>query len=472
MNLLIVGDDPTKIGGVTNYTRPLANQLAASGVNVHYVYNTTMNQEYDFGPMRVERFNRDGVHYYWLRNGKAMVFNYHDLDLDTNDWFDKLFIEIMETDKFDVVHINELFGFSTNVIHIAKQFGAKVISTIHDYWWLCPQKVMVDHNRQVCDGPSNMDKCVQCVEDRSQGHRPNIKKFQYKLRNTMPAVYKPVVSKIKAMKRSHYPVVPLDVLESSEIIATDNPLKAKLQNRLDKLVAAMNACDQITCVSNDVKRILTQYGVNPEVCVVDHIGSTIAEKEWQLRTDWQPKEKISFGFIGGMSYYKGVHLILQAYMRLPDLLKQKATIDIYGGGDPGYVQALENLLETGSHLDKQNIRLHGRYTPDQIEAIGKSIDVSILPSMCADTAPQTIFESFSSGLPILGPDIGGFSDFIHHGKNGLIFKYGDPDSLSNAMRELIENPETISSFCLNITPSKKMSTHINDMKRVYSEIVA
>lgn len=472
MNLLIIGDDPKFIGGVTNYTRPLAQKLAKTGLNVHYLFNSSRNQKYDFGPMRIKEFEQEGVHYHWLMNGRGMVYNYDDLSLDFGDWFDELFTKLITKHSIDVIHINEIFGFSTNLIHIAKSKGIKVAVTVHEYWWLCPHRVMVDHDKRVCEGPTDIKKCGHCVSQRAQGYRPALKRFQYRLRNTFPQVYTPIVSKIKGMKKNYYQLVELNMRESSQIIATDTGLQQSLSDRLKALIGALNACDRVICVSSDVKNILTQYGVESSVCVIDHIGSEIAELDWQLRTDWKPSDKLSFGFIGGITYYKGVHLIVQAYMLLPDELKARATIDIYGGGDQGYMQSMKNLLEMGTELDIDNIRFHGRYTPDQLPSIGKSIDVSILPSMCADTAPQTIFESFSSGLPIIAPDIGGFSDFVKHGSNGLIFNYGDPQSLADAMARLIENPEQVSDMCMQISPSKAMSAHVSDMKNFYEEISA
>ena len=472
MNLLIIGDDPKFIGGVTNYTRPLAQKLAASGVNVHYLFNSSRNQKYDFGPMRIEEFDQDGVKYHWLMNGRGMVYNYDDLGLDSGTWFDELFTKLVSDHNIDVIHINEIFGFSSNLIHIAKSRGIKVAVTVHEYWWLCPHRVMVDHDRKVCEGPTDMKKCVHCVSQRAQGYKPAVKRFQYRLRNAFPSVYTPIVSKIKGMKKNYYKLVELNTSETSNIIATDKSLERQLENRLSALIGALNACDRVICVSSDVKNILTRFGVKRSVCTVDHIGSEIAERDWELRTDWKPRERLSFGFIGGITYYKGVHLIVQAYMLLPENLKARATIDIYGGGDQGYVQSMKNLLERGAKIDMENIRFHGRYTPDQLPAIGESIDVSILPSMCADTAPQTIFESFSSGLPIIAPDIGGFSDFIKHDVNGLIFNYGNPQSLADAMAKLIEHPELVSAMCTQIEPSKAMSAHVQDMKNVYQEMSA
>lgn len=473
MNIMIIGDDPSIVGGVTNYTRPLAKGLQNAGNKVHYLYTVAMNMKYDFGKMRIESTEDAGISYHRLVNGKALLFNYDNLDVDTSNWFDEAFRRLIDENKVDLIHINEIFGFSSHLIKIAKDRGIKVLTSVHEYWWLCPHRVMVDHDRAVCDGPSNIDKCTHCVLDRAQNYSSKRERLKYQLRTQFSAPYKKVADYVKSRKKNHYALVELSPPTTSEIIAKDTDLHRSLENRLKRNIEMLNLCDQVICVSSDVKRILSEYGVHSDRCVVDHIGSTIAEREWSIRENWSPKAKLSFGFIGGLSYYKGVHLIVQAYMLLSDKEKHAATVDIFGAGDTGYMHSMMKLVEEqGDELDKANIKFHGRYSPDQLASIGESIDVSILPSMCADTAPQTIFESFSAGLPIIGPNIGGFQDFIEHNRNGIIFEYGSAESLATAMRSLISDPSRIAEFCRGVKQTKGMSDHISDLNQRYERVVA
>lgn len=469
---MIIGDDPSIVGGVTNYTRPLAKGLNTPQNKVHYLYTVAMNMKYDFGGMRIESTEQEGISYHRLVNGKALLFNYDNLDVDTGTWFDQAFSDLLDTTNIEIIHINEIFGFSSRLIKIAKDRGIKVLTSVHEYWWLCPHRVMVDHDRAVCDGPNNIDKCTHCVIDRAKNYSSKRERFKYQMRTQFAVPYKMLADYVKSKKKNHYSLVDLSAPIASAIIAKDTDLHSKLETRLKRNIEMLNLCDQVICVSSDVKRILSEYGVAPERCVVDHIGSNIAEKEWSIRENWQPSEKISFGFIGGISYYKGVHLIVQAYMSLTQEEKRKASVDIYGAGDPGYMQSMQNLVaDSGDELDKANINFHGRYRPEQLEEIGNSIDVSILPSMCADTAPQTIFESFSSGLPIIGPNIGGFQDFIDNNHNGIIFEYGNPESLADAMHELIAYPQKIGEFCRGVKRTKGMSEHILDLQDRYKKVL-
>ena len=56
-------------------------------------------------------------------------------------------------------------------------------------------------------------------------------------------------------------------------------------------------------------------------------------------------------------------------------------------------------------------------------------DVFICPSR-ADNLPNTVLESLSCGVPVIGSDVGGIPDMINESFNGLIFKSNDPQSCS------------------------------------------
>jgi len=45
---------------------------------------------------------------------------------------------------------------------VARDFGARVVATVHEYWFLC-QRVMFQHpDGMSCPGPAQRD-CVECV---------------------------------------------------------------------------------------------------------------------------------------------------------------------------------------------------------------------------------------------------------------------------------------------------------------------
>ena len=229
----------------------------------------------------------------------------------------------------------------------------------------------------------------------------------------------------------------------------------------------LNLSSLIIGVSRDVRNKLIRYGVDEKLIKVQHIGSLIAEKKIS-HTKSLNKNKIVFGFIGGVGYYKGVHLIADAFNLLPDDLIKKCEVKIYGKGDENYVEAIKSKLFSNTH--KNNFQFFGKYTPADIPEITNQIDISLLPSLCADTAPQTIFESYSAGLPVIGPKIGGFPDFISDGKNGFLFEAANSKSLSEKMLNILKNPDLIDNFKKQIPPLKTLDFNVEELNSIYEEL--
>lgn len=469
MRILIIGDYPLFFGGVTNYTRPLALELSRDH-EVYYLYNSTRTEKNSFFKKRkiVER-NLENCDFksYELINGKSVYLNYNNPSNDISSWMDKLFLKFLNKTNPDVVHINEIFGFSSSLIKVCNKKNIKVVTTVHEYWWLCPHRVMVDFNRRICNGPSDIKKCGYCVSNTNSKKSYFIIKALSKLKNDLPFVFKSIIylrNQLLKQQMASVSFEPLNFGNDNYEKFSNILLEKQLCERLSKNIAALNSCNCIIAVSTDVKRILTSYGVNGEKILVQHIGSTIAEKSVPHIKKLNPEE-IVFGFIGGVGYYKGVHQLVEAFSKLPEELKSKAKLKIFGKYSQGYYNSIKRDLIKDQ--DQDRIIFYGRFTPDDIPQITNEIDISVLPSLCADTAPQTIFESFSCGLPIIAPNVGGFPDFITHEVNGLLYKTSDVDSLSDALQEIISKPKLIDHFKTKIASSKTIACNVNELLILY-----
>ena len=50
----------------------------------------------------------------------------------------------------DVVHLHALQSLGAELVPAAKQAGARVVVTMHDFWWLCPRQFLVDRDQRPC----------------------------------------------------------------------------------------------------------------------------------------------------------------------------------------------------------------------------------------------------------------------------------------------------------------------------------
>ena len=465
MNILIIGDYPLFSGGVTNYTRPLAQELSKNH-NVHYLYSSTRIGSDSFFKKRKiinKNFSNFNFSAYELVNGDAQYKNYNNISVDNANWFDQKFKIFLKDLKIDIIHVNEIFGFSTSMINEAISNNIKVFITVHEYWWLCLHRVMVDYNRKVCDGPFSMQKCAYCVSFHRNNTSYFFNKNIIKLKNDFPLLINFLCFFKNFFKKANKKVLKekLNFNNLDFINFSDKDLEYRLEARLRNNISTLNNCTKVIGVSSDVKNILKKYGVMDKKIIVQHIGSTIAKNKIIHKKKLNPK-MIIFGFIGGVTYYKGVHQLIQAFIDLDDDYKSKSKIKIYGKYNEPYYNAMLDLIK-GS----DNIEFYGKFSQNDLESITNKIDISVLPSLCADTAPQTIFESFNAGLPIIAPDIGGFPDFILNNKNGLIYRGADVTSLKKCLIKIIDNPKLIDIFKSNITQSKNIEENVTELINLY-----
>ena len=210
------------------------------------------------------------------------------------------------------------------------------------------------------------------------------------------------------------------------------------------------------CVSTDVKKTLMKYGVYEEKLLVQHIGSSIAGT--QCLNDRKLHNPLVIGNIGGVTYYKGTHILIDAINKVKN---NNFIVKIFGKYENDYVN---KIMKGKGHLP---IEFLGRYKHGDLHEILKQIDIMVLPSISNDTAPQTIFESYSSGIPILASNIGGFSDFVKDGKNGYLFKAGNSNDLAEKLDDILGNREKIESFKNNIPHLKTITENAQELITLY-----
>jgi glycosyltransferase involved in cell wall biosynthesis len=470
MRILIIGDYPGFSGGVTNYTRPLALEFAKSN-EVYYLYNNSRRGKYTIGGSKIIKSESEhNYHLYELVNGSGLEKNYDHLLVDVNEWFDQEFEKLIREINPDVIHINEIFGFSSSIIHLAKRSRIKVAVTVHEYWWLCPHRVMVDFNRQICEGPSDLQKCSFCVSGRLKHYSGRRIKISYILKNQFSFFYKSlaVLRNSLSAKKSTSKLENLAFLDLQYKDYCNSRLETKLKIRLQKNIDALNNCDVIICVSKDVKDTLTRYGVNPERLVIQHIGSTIADQHI-LHTKQIEKDNLVFGFIGGIRYYKGVHQLVEAYMSMAESYRGKSLLKLYGNYDQDYLYTIKETILKGKKYS-ENVIFYGRYSQSDMDQITNLVDIIVLPSLCADTASQTIFESFSCQVPIIAPAVGGFPDFIKDDINGLLYDSASVESLRKKLELIIENPDRLELFRTRIPKLKTMSENCRELYDLFCSL--
>lgn len=463
MKILIVGNDPHDIGGVVNYTRPLAQKFAEMGHDVTYLYSGAWNRKYNWllFPYIRKFSSKLGFDCAEIVNSANLPFNFGNSHLDiASPQMEKIIGRFLLRVKPDVMHIHSRLGLPSTINEIAHKLNIKVINTFHVYGYLCQKRVMIDHDGAPCEGPSSIEKCGYCTG--TFDHKKEINKARiWATKRYIRQKSQFIFDTLKSAKVKSSLITKSIENPSGQKISAPIPTIEQIEGikrRLEYNIKVLNDfSDMNICVSEDVRNTFKIYGLKNEKMLVQHIGSLIAERSVLSRKHELNPKKIVIGNIGGVNHYKGTHVLLEAFTKIHSLNYE---LRIYGWYDTDYVK---NILPEM----KINVSFLGKYTPQDLPKLLKDVDIMVLPSICNDTAPQTIFESFSENIPVIASNIGGFPDFVKNDVNGLLFRAGDSSDLSSKIDMVLEDPTRIERYRKNVPKLKTITENAAELLELY-----
>lgn len=102
---------------------------------------------------------------------------------------------------------------------------------------------------------------------------------------------------------------------------------------------------------------------------------------------------------------------------------------------PGYKEELEVLarrLGIGPIVDFMGSR-------EDIPAVLSKLDVLVLPTRTPEAFGRVIIEAQAAGVPVVAAKVGGITDIIKDGENGLLVPPEDPQSIADALLKLYKD---------------------------------
>jgi glycosyltransferase involved in cell wall biosynthesis len=129
---------------------------------------------------------------------------------------------------------------------------------------------------------------------------------------------------------------------------------------------------------------------------------------------------------------KGLDVLINAIGRLR---AEPLSLDIAGDGPER--KFLEQLARSCGVADR--VRFHGFMCRPALASLYEQADIFVLASL-TESCSMALLEAMGWGLPIIATRVGGTSELIDHGSNGLLIRANDVDELTTAVRELSHDP--------------------------------
>ncbi len=174
----------------------------------------------------------------------------------------------------------------------------------------------------------------------------------------------------------------------------------------------------------------------PEVAYKTSFIPTGVDLERFSPTPLPEREMVTFvGRIEHSSTWKGIEQLLQA-MVLVTAERPEAQLTLVGGGD-----ALEHYKERVKALGIENsvIVAGPKFKDDLVKAYQDTTLIALPSTSDSEAFSVTLVEAMASGRPIIGTTIGGTSQVIEEGKNGLLVSPKDPKALAQAILRILSD---------------------------------
>jgi glycosyltransferase involved in cell wall biosynthesis len=321
----------------------------------------------------------------------------------------------------DVLHVHNLLNLSFDLPRLARERGAVVAATVHDYTLVCPsggQRVHVAE-QHVC-AEIDPARCSRCFVQspfhsqmaagrltRSPGGR-SIGRFGLMLRRLAPGAAAVAARSI----RGAADVSPADI-----------------RRRLASARHVFETVDVFVAPSASIGAELVRLGADPRRVEVSDYGFPEAVPQPRAPRDSGP---VRIGFVGTLVWHKGVHVLLEAARSL------HGNFEIHLHGDatvfPDYVASLHRAAAGVP------VVFHGGFDRAHVTEVYNTLDVLVVPSLWPENSPLVIHEAFMHGVPVVGSRSGGIPDLVVEGVNGLLADAFSPGSLAAALQRLVSDP--------------------------------
>jgi glycosyltransferase involved in cell wall biosynthesis len=308
----------------------------------------------------------------------------------------------------DVVHFQQTMLIGYDVLRVTRNTlpDAQIVYTLHEYLPICfrdGQLLRTGSNR-LCEEPSPR-RCHECF--------PEVSQQSFFMR--------------ERFIKSHLAVVDLFLTPSAYAV--------------ERYVE--------WGIPRDLIRH-TPHG-RPPVDVVPETGTRAARNR--------------FGFFGQLTAYKGADVLLKA-------------IDRLGGDFDGHLWIHGANLDAAPDQFKAEFRdlterlgdrvtVAGQYQPGDLSQLMSRVDWVVVPSIWWETGPLTVLEAFQHGRPVICSDMGGMSEKVTNGVNGLFFRRADPASLAHVMRRAAADPVLWESLRAGLPSVQTMRDHVVSLEALY-----
>ncbi|MDA8393339.1 MAG: glycosyltransferase [Actinomycetota bacterium] len=281
----------------------------------------------------------------------------------------------------EVVHFQVLQSMGAALVPAASRAGARVVVTMHDFWWLCTRLFLVGKDLRPCSLVVSAGTC-SCQVDR-----------------------------------------------------------AWMEDRKAFLAGALRSADLVLAPSATAGAVLAANGIAEGRLEVDENGVPEGDGGEPQRPGYgsaasarpsdEPVQRVlRMSYLGGRDPLKGFDVLVEASAMLRR--RQGWRLVAYGVApcDPAEEARLAAL----------RVQPAPAFAPEELGRVMRDSDLVVLPSIMRETFSLVTREALRFGVPVLCTDSIGPEEVVRHGHNGLVVPAGSATALASAVELLLDQP--------------------------------
>jgi glycosyltransferase involved in cell wall biosynthesis len=425
---------PDSLGGTEVYVSSLVKGLQAQGIECVVAAPTHSNEAARYVHDGSEVF-RYPVPEHWLRRETRNLTPHRDFQI-FEGWLRK--------QRADIYHQHS-WTTACGIWHLeaAKQLGLKTVVTVHLPTNVCLRGTMLFEGRTACDGEILPERCASCWLQ-SKG---------------IPAS---AARRLAALPEAFAPLTRLPRIGPA---LAARAITASHMQQLQDMSAAAN---RVVAVCGWLYEALHANGVSPAKLVLNRQGVRAWPSFEPLNKPNGALDTVRVGFLGRWDPVKGIHILVDAFKRLP--AKLPIALDIRAAGGEGEKAAYRRDVQASAAGDR---RIHFLSTTPHAEvgAFLAGLDILAVPSQWLETGPLVVLEAFAAGTPVIGSDLGGIKELVSHERDGLLVAHGNVSDWTAALLRLATDRALLGRLSQGIGSVRTMSDVAHDTAAMYRELL-
>ena len=424
---------PDSVGGTEVYVAALCKALQVLGVEVAVVKPTFRKepQTYFYDGIKVIEYLETSRPDALLQTGLVPPEGLNN------------FKHLLLQETPNALHFHESAGSNgITIFHLlaTKETQIPIFTTFHLSGNICMRDNFLFKGKYDCNGIINPYKCSVCMLEKK-----GLPFLMPELLSFLGIKFKQNISLNRIAKIFNYPLY--------------------IKKHKERLLKVDLCSEKIFVLSNWFKILLVKNGLNKNRIVV--LPPVIPSKEAASIEVKKPSfqgAKVRFVYIGRIARIKGLHILLKAVLNLK---QQNWELDIYGSvSEPKYHDLCKSKLEGNTSINWKGELLHN----DVINTLF-NYDALIFPSIVQETMGMVILEAFAAKIPVIGSSIWSVKEHIMDGKNGFIFKVGDPCALQLILEKILDEPYLLQTMGSTITLPLYMDAAAKSILLEYKKVL-